>query len=865
MTNAVTYDARCYYVGGKPIWLVSGTIHYFRVPHELWQDRITKAKLGGLNCIETYVVWNRHEPEEGTFDFQGDLDVGRFFSLIEKAGLYIIVRPGPYICSEWDNGALPAWLTSKPGVRPRVNEPIYLGAVDRYFDRLLPIIAEHQVTRGGGVILVQNENEYLFAGRPGGREYLEHLNRKLRSGGIEVPIIVCNHLKVPIPDTVECWNAWDEITEGIQKIRAAQPNAPKMVTEFWDGWFECWGQAPGANTKPPAAIFRRTCEILGFGAMWNYYVWHGGTNFGFWAGCSAPGPLSSITTSYDFAAPLSEAGLITRKCLVTKIANWMARNLSRFLCQASPAEPSASVEGPFLLQELRSEGGSLLVVRTASDDQQEKTARLRLPDGRQLQVDLTDLGAAVLPVGLRMWQTPDGRVIDYANASLLSTNPIIFFGPAGTPGLASIDGEEHTFTFPSGDEPQTITMRTGDVLALSTEGAENLWVMDDGELVFGQRDFPNAPGIRPALHGLQAPKLETWRTSSSFPPILGKGDWTPIPGPKSMDELGHYLGYGWYRCEFESDSERETSLYFPKAGDRLLTFLNGAYVGTWGAGTGATCRPLKVTLPKGANRLIFLADNMGRANWGRKVGELKGIWGDVGLDWREAPIPATTEASGGVPEEARGQWELAAVWWDAVPDQSRSVIWEVDLRTGESLHLSIFDLAYYAYVLVNGRVAHYHVARDATFTDLCRNEFPLEEFVRPGRNMIELRVLGCPADAALSGFALYAYEKDAVLRGDWTFAPFDPSQAQEGDGGSHPLRVHKTSFRSPALPVPLFLDFRTLGKGQVYLNGRPLGRYWSIGPQQRLYIPEPWVKPANTLVVFEEEGKEPGGVRIETG
>ena len=151
---------RDFLLNDHPFHILSGAIHYFRVHPDLWADRIRKARLMGLNTIETYVPWNEHSPTPGVFDTSGGLNLGRFLDLVAAEGMKAIVRPGPYICAEWDNGGLPAWLYTDPGVGVRSSEPGYLAAVDSYFEALLPIVVERQISRGGPVVLLQIENEY---------------------------------------------------------------------------------------------------------------------------------------------------------------------------------------------------------------------------------------------------------------------------------------------------------------------------------------------------------------------------------------------------------------------------------------------------------------------------------------------------------------------------------------------------------------------------------------------------------------------------------------------------------------------------------------------------------------------------------
>ena len=173
-------------IDGRPTQIISGTIHYFRVCREQWADRIAKAKMMGLNAIETYVCHNLHEPEPGKFDFSGMLDLEAFLDEVKRAGLYAIVRPGPYICAEWENGGLPAWLCAQPGVEFRCMNSVFLAAVDRYLDELLPRLKKHLYTAGGPIVMMQIENEYGSYGND--KPYLEHTRKAFLRNGIDVPL-----------------------------------------------------------------------------------------------------------------------------------------------------------------------------------------------------------------------------------------------------------------------------------------------------------------------------------------------------------------------------------------------------------------------------------------------------------------------------------------------------------------------------------------------------------------------------------------------------------------------------------------------------------------------------------------------------
>ena len=236
--SPITYDAQSFLIHGKRLFLTAGAIHYPRIPRDLWADRIGKAKAAGLNALQLYFFWNVHEPEEGNFVFEGQADVAHFLDLIADAGLYIVVRPGPYICAEWDGGGFPSWLYTKAGLETRTFNPLYLQAVENYWSRLLPIFAERQITRGGKVILCQIENELNLGGNQGHAQelYMEALIAIARKYGMDVPLITCEG---QFPGAIECINA-HRIADRFEDYRRRQPDKPLHSTEFWSGWYNVW-------------------------------------------------------------------------------------------------------------------------------------------------------------------------------------------------------------------------------------------------------------------------------------------------------------------------------------------------------------------------------------------------------------------------------------------------------------------------------------------------------------------------------------------------------------------------------------------------------------------------------------------------
>ena len=303
-------------LNGKPFRIYSGAIHYFRVPREYWKDRLQKLKDCGFNTVETYVAWNAHMPRRGCFLTDGMLDLGAFLDLARELGLYAIVRPGPYICSEWDAGGLPWWLM-KGDIRLRCMDREYLESVDEYFDHLMPVIASRQLTKGGNIILLQVENEYGSYGDD--LDYMNYIRDALISRGADVPLFTsdgdCKWMLTGgnAQGALRTVNFGSDPDRNFTSLRQYNADGPLMCGEFWLGWFDHWGEKHHSRYPEDAArAFERALDL---GASVNVYMFHGGTNFGFMNGanCTREGEYQPTVNSYDDDALLTEWGDITPK------------------------------------------------------------------------------------------------------------------------------------------------------------------------------------------------------------------------------------------------------------------------------------------------------------------------------------------------------------------------------------------------------------------------------------------------------------------------------------------------------------------------------------------------------------------------
>lgn len=299
---------------GKPVQILSGALHYFRIHPDQWRDRLTRARELGLNTIETYIPWNAHARTRGEFRTDGILDLGRFLDEVAAQGLWAIVRPGPYICAEWTGGGLPGWLFTE-GAAVRRHEPTYLAAIEEYYEAVADIVVPRQVDRGGPVVLVQVENEYGAYGDD--KEYLRALVKLLRGSGITTPLTTIDQPEPwmlengSLPELHKTGSFGSRAAERLATLREHQPTGPLMCAEFWDGWFDSWGLHH--HTTDAAASAHELDTLLSAGASVNLYMLCGGTNFGFTSGANDKGTYVPIVTSYDYDAPLDEAGRPTAK------------------------------------------------------------------------------------------------------------------------------------------------------------------------------------------------------------------------------------------------------------------------------------------------------------------------------------------------------------------------------------------------------------------------------------------------------------------------------------------------------------------------------------------------------------------------
>lgn len=314
--HSFQYDDQNFLLDGKPFQIISGEIHYTRVPKEAWRDRMKMAKAMGLNTIGTYIFWNVHEPQKGKYDFEGNNDIAEFVRIAQQEGLWVILRPSPYVCAEWEFGGYPYWLLNEKGLIVRSKEKKYTEAYTNYLKQVGKQLAPLQINHGGNILMVQVENEYGSFGND--KEYLE-LNRKLFvEAGFDGILYTCDPrndiTKGHLPGLLPAINGVDK-PEEVRKLISENHNGkgPYYIAEWYPAWFDWWGTKH--HTVPIKEYADRLENVLKAGISINMYMFHGGTTRAFMNGSNYrdDSPFEPQISSYDYDAPLDEAGNATEK------------------------------------------------------------------------------------------------------------------------------------------------------------------------------------------------------------------------------------------------------------------------------------------------------------------------------------------------------------------------------------------------------------------------------------------------------------------------------------------------------------------------------------------------------------------------
>lgn len=307
---------KTFLLNGKPFLIRAAEIHYTRIPPQYWEQRIQMCQAMGMNAVCLYIFWNIHEQKPGVFDFTGPNDVAAFCRLAQKHGLYVILRPGPYVCAEWDMGGLPWWLLKNHDIKLRSLDPYYMERCKLFMNEVGKQLAPLQLSRGGNIIMVQVENEFGSSGNSD-KPYISAIRDVVKAAGFsDVQLFQAdwssNFTLNALPDLFWTLNfgSGSDVTKEFSKLQQMRPSSPLMCSEYWSGWFDEWGKPH--ETRSIDSLIGSMRDMMERKISFSLYMAHGGTTFGQWGGANSP-PYRAWCSSYDYDAPISEAGWTTPK------------------------------------------------------------------------------------------------------------------------------------------------------------------------------------------------------------------------------------------------------------------------------------------------------------------------------------------------------------------------------------------------------------------------------------------------------------------------------------------------------------------------------------------------------------------------
>lgn len=533
----------------KPIQILSGELHYARIPRAYWANRLAMAKAMGLNTISTYVFWNFHETRPGHFDFStGERDLGAFLDEAKKQGLWVILRPGPYVCAEWDFGGYPAYLAKDTTLKVRSRDPRFLAAEKRYIQALAKVVGPRLVTHGGPILMVQVENEYGSYGSD--QAYLKATKKMFTDAGFNVPFFTADgdelFNKGAIPGVLPGANGetnYDTLVARVNKFNHGK--GPYFVPEFYPGWLDHWGEKfQRVATKD---FLPQYDSLISRGASVNLYMFHGGTNFGFTSGANYTDqvPIQPSLTSYDYDAPLDEAGHPTPKYYA--IRDVLAKHLKKVLPDVPATAPVIGIP-PITMTPAT---GLFQLVDTARG----------LKRSRPLTFE--ELGQSGGYVLYR-------HQVDTASYGMLEI-----------PGL-----RDFGLVFVNGRRVAMLDRRTGTfstVVDVPAKGELEILVESEGRINYGAGITRNRKGIISPVR-LAGTELKGWRMNSlpfsELPPIRGGAVPAPSAGVAPTGDSTHGGMPTLYRGSFTLDSIGDSYLDLRGWGKGIV-FVNGHNLGRY--------------------------------------------------------------------------------------------------------------------------------------------------------------------------------------------------------------------------------------------------------------------------------------------
>jgi beta-galactosidase len=807
--NAINFDNKGFLINGQREFVASGSIHYARVPRELWHERLLQLKRSGFNTVQTYVMWNFQEPTKGQIDMTtGARDLGEFLKEAQDVGLYAVVRVGPYVCAEWDSGGYPVWLRFVPDLKPRGDNAPFLQEMDAFWDKLLPIVAAHQINHGGNVIMVQLENEHPEGwGTDMPNPYFTHMQKKAVDLGIEVPYFFSGLHHATDSAGGSHWGDDDR-------------KNPWYSTETWIRWYDKYG-----NSDPNALMdyTRNIWNIIANGGNgFNLYMFHGGTNFDYYND-------NEDASSYDYGTLIGQAGDLRNLYYTIKRAGTFATSFpnildngndstdkyAKFSTSRTATAGNPPKDTPAINPYARTgEGGTIVFLRNTQRTPETAT----LESGQVFNLDPREVAPILvdttLAPGVRA-KLGAARTLGLANHGA-TTTWIVHGKPdekghieldldqdgAIAPGatafqVQSTDAKHPVIDFTFAKDPQQLILTSGKqtlrIIAESTDSADHTWIVGDrgaqsvvigpdyvGEFsetngkatlnvartfghpaltsltIYGEAPQPRAIAVTdPAPNDdTTAPALGAWQVARFDAPSAADFDdssWYASDQPAQLGIDGDISAYGWYRASFDAPSAGQATLNADIANDAVV-FLNGKLVGfTYDK------RGINLDLTQGKNSLAIFVGFIGRGKAFNYVHQPlltydpKGIKGNVTVTISGQQIPVTGwKLHGGIPAP-----DASTLTWEPAPT----------------------------------------------------------------------------ADLGVPAFFRTEFTAKAI-------------------GATGPCPIYRVTTKG-------------LSRGNIWLNGHNLGRYPEMLKIDGLYLPECWLKDGtNSLVIFDEAGHVPTGVHL---
>ncbi len=678
VASKIRIDGKGFVINGKRVFVVSGSLHYPRVPRAMWADRMEKMKRAGYNCLSTYIFWNYQEPREGQFNFHGRHNIVAFVKLAQKMGLYVILRVGPWDCAEWDSGDYPVWLRFIPGLSVRHGDAPYIAALRQYYHKLLPKLAPLQVTHGGPVIMMQLENEDPQGwGAVLPNNYYKYLYHECIKFGVNVPLFFSGQHHGPDP-------------AGTRPFNHAWAKAPWFTTEMWSGWFTQYGEWPIGSHQRLVMMRAPWDVIANGGAGYNVYMTIGGTNFSHWNN-------QSNKASYDFGSPVGQGGNLRPSYYNYKLANYFGRSFQSILADSVDVTGQYKNFAPNVsIAARRSPTGTVVFLRNFSHQPRTTKAKIggtiTLPPNRTVPVILNYKLNAHFRIAALC-----GRVFGYFRQKP-TVETLIMYGRPKSTGLVRIDavGDKAITASPgwkmaklgkyslsikfSAGTPHIYSLQTGGhtlrIIVMSNTLAHRTWVIKKhgqrfivmGPQFVGRAKLANGRLVmhiqRPMLSKSSAVKVELlppvgkaytqvvtfpkitpppapalaqwqWRVDDqSASPAFNDSAWLSCANPRQMGADNYPGAYEWYRAQIKVPATANYTLELPGIRNYAEVFINGRLRFRGGGGL------RYIHLTKGKKTLAVFTVNQGRSKMWGYIGPLAqvfkmGMFGAVHLKRQE--------------------------------------------------------------------------------------------------------------------------------------------------------------------------------------------------------------------------------------